>query len=36
VHLLLLQMKKKTIAINFQDPSYLQHLSKTQKHAYKP
>jgi hypothetical protein len=36
VHLLLLQMKKKTIAINFQDPRYLQHPSKTQKHACKP
>jgi len=36
VDVLLLQIKTKIIAINFQDPSYLQHPNKSQKHAYKP
>jgi hypothetical protein len=36
VDLLMLQIKTKIVAINFQDPSYLQHPNKSQKHAYKP
>ncbi len=37
VDLLLLQIKTKIVAINFQDPSYLQHPNKSQKQqAYKP